>query len=842
MNTLILRGISRPRLALASAFAGLSLTLAGPASAGLTISPSTIANDYVGSLDLTVTGLDNAGQTVVIEEYYDADGSGTITGPDVLLRKFSVTDGLVTSIGGQRNLNVAGDEDGAANSQILTRLLYSSNEIAGKIDGCHLFRVSPSGAGFTPFTASLIVTQKDYAGSGVSGTILGGSPQVGQVGALVLLVAGGPDGDLRAITVAGLGGNYSLKAPAGSYQILAAKAGFVVNANTAPTATVTAGAFSSGQNVALTPGTRTISGRARDATSLAGVPGLPLLGQSQTGFIALVLADGNGDYVSAATADPWQFNLDGPSLARSGLLGFKITESSSVSVSGFNLDFPRATALIYGRLKTAANVAIPFTEVTSQTNGVPDYRSTAISNANGDYSLGTVPASWRVNSSPAGFLVSEESVVVNTNGSAVLQNLVAYPITAHLRGQIRDNHNNPVPNVVILAIDPNNMSGGAGIGAQANADASGNFDLGVFGGGGASTRAWQLQLNQNNSPGQFVSTSPVFQVQDGVDINGITYLVYVVTAHLRGQVLDENNSPIGNVNVFAGANNGTINTGTSADAAGNFDIALFGGTWTLGLSNINGLGLIPQDFSTVVTDGVDQNGLIFRARHSTTTITGTVRGANNAPIAGVIVAGSSTVSGAAFGSSTATDAGGNYSIPVFSATWGVSVNGADLASRGFQTVASQNAFVGGSSVVLNFVATPSTFSGWGSQYFTPAELGNSAISGGLADPDGDGINNVLEYAFHLNPRSADPSGLPKAGTLPISGGVGPYVTITYTRLIGATDLQYVVQESTTLTNGWSSASVTEDILTDDGVTQTVRAKVLQSGAKKFLRLNVTKAP
>ena len=37
---------------------------------------------------------------------------------------------------------------------------------------------------------------------------------------------------------------------------------------------------------------------------------------------------------------------------------------------------------------------------------------------------------------------------------------------------------------------------------------------------------------------------------------------------------------------------------------------------------------------------------------------------------------------------------------------------------------------------------------------------NSAISGDFADPDDDGIANLLEYALHLDPNVADVTGLP----------------------------------------------------------------------------------
>ena len=43
------------------------------------------------------------------------------------------------------------------------------------------------------------------------------------------------------------------------------------------------------------------------------------------------------------------------------------------------------------------------------------------------------------------------------------------------------------------------------------------------------------------------------------------------------------------------------------------------------------------------------------------------------------------------------------------------------------------------------------FAAWQKLYFTPTQIGNLALSGPLADYDGDGISNVLEFALHLDP-------------------------------------------------------------------------------------------
>ena len=683
--------------------AAVLLTVAGllcanSATASLTVTPGTIANDYTGPLDLNITGLDSAGQTVVIEEYIDADNSGTINAGDILIRKIQVTDGQTTSIAGQRNLNIPGDEDGVANGLIHTRLLISGRDPLDKVDGHYIIRVSPSGPGFTPFTASLTVTQKDYSGSGISGS-------TGQAGAVVLLQIAGPDNGTFAITRADALGNYSLKLPAGTYQPIATKTGFVFNAGTGPVVTVTSGSFANNKNLTLVASTRTISGAIRDATTHTGLPAVAMEGMSQGGFVSVAFADSSGNYTLDANTGTWKIQFAEQFIAELGYVNFKTSDNSAGNVTGFNVDLPRVTSLIYGTLKTPANIPLPYFDISANTNGTPAYKTSGVSDANGNYTLGATIGDWQIQFQPTGYVTLGQNVVVNTNGSAVSQNITANPITAHLRGQIRDSHNNAVGNVSILAYDPAITNGSNYLNSFATSDVNGNFDIGVFGGGGTTTKQWGLQLNiGNNGTPNFISTQASFNVQDGVDINGITYLVYAVTTHLIGQVLDENNAIIGNIAIWASLNpNGFASSGSNVDGSGSFNIPVFGGNWNLGLSNITGLGLIPQDSSVTVADNVDQNNLVFRARHANQTITGSVKGNGNVAIAGINVQATTTLGGTSYSSFTTTDSGGNYSLPVFSSTWSVNVDGGALASQGYQPVSNQNVFVSANVTGINFV-------------------------------------------------------------------------------------------------------------------------------------------
>jgi hypothetical protein len=127
---------------------------------------------------------------------------------------------------------------------------------------------------------------------------------------------------------------------------------------------------------------------------------------------------------------------------------------------------------------------------------------------------------------------------------------------------------------------------------------------------------------------------------------------------------------------------------------------------------------------------------------------------------------------------------------------------------------------------------------WQASHFTAAERADATISGDTADPDQDGIPNLLEYALGLDPRQADVGGLPTAG---MQDG---YLTLTYHQNKEATDINYVVEACGDLMlAGWSTNGLSEirrvDSSTYWGVT--VRDSVSVTNAmSRFMHLKVTK--
>ena len=136
------------------------------------------------------------------------------------------------------------------------------------------------------------------------------------------------------------------------------------------------------------------------------------------------------------------------------------------------------------------------------------------------------------------------------------------------------------------------------------------------------------------------------------------------------------------------------------------------------------------------------------------------------------------------------------------------------------------------------------YGAWQMAHFNAAELANPAVGGDGADPDGDGITNLMEYALNLDPRTAGTQGMPIIGSTVVGGS--QYLTLSYRQVIGAADILYVPQVSGDLVNWNSGTGYLAPVSTTpsaDGSTQTVVVRDLtpMNGTnRRFARLSVTR--
>ena len=118
---------------------------------------------------------------------------------------------------------------------------------------------------------------------------------------------------------------------------------------------------------------------------------------------------------------------------------------------------------------------------------------------------------------------------------------------------------------------------------------------------------------------------------------------------------------------------------------------------------------------------------------------------------------------------------------------------------------------------------------WGTGYFSTDEI--LEMNWTTSDPDGDGLSNLLEYAFNLNP------GQPSLTGIPFIGEDNADLTLTYQKDISKPDISYQVEVSDNLV-AWPPAG--DVLVLTNGTIETRQANVPVSGGRRFLRLKITK--
>ena len=107
----------------------------------------------------------------------------------------------------------------------------------------------------------------------------------------------------------------------------------------------------------------------------------------------------------------------------------------------------------------------------------------------------------------------------------------------------------------------------------------------------------------------------------------------------------------------------------------------------------------------------------------------------------------------------------------------------------------------------------------------------SGTAANTADPDGDGLKNLLEYALGGTPTDATSAPVPTAALLPAPSST---LTLTFFRALPASELTYTVQASSDLT-AWSDLAVNPGTVGQD---ITVTDSPPAGASRRFLRLKV----
>jgi hypothetical protein len=150
--------------------------------------------------------------------------------------------------------------------------------------------------------------------------------------------------------------------------------------------------------------------------------------------------------------------------------------------------------------------------------------------------------------------------------------------------------------------------------------------------------------------------------------------------------------------------------------------------------------------------------------------------------------------------------------------------------------AGTSGYVVADAVKFVLLEAPPGFEAWRMEKFDAAELADTAVSGFHADPDGDGRENLLEYALGFEPKIAESAFSP---VLAVDGE--GCLTLTYNRPKHVTGVTYLVEVTEDLAGSWASDPVTETVVFEDDLLQTIRAAdsgIIGASSWRFMRLRV----
>ena len=471
-----------------------------------------------------------------------------------------------------------------------------------------------------------------------------------------------------------------------------------------------------------------------------------------------------------------------------GYVGSFMT-SPQVTVAGVNTNvtvpLTAASFTLSGAVvDTGSGQGVPGIQffVTSANN---DY-SALFTDALGNFSGGVINGLWQVEPSDSslslgGWLRTQSKVNVSVSGASVSGvNVAAIPGMALIYGTLKDDLARPLAGVRLSAGDSGNQ-----FEISTRTDVGGNFFLAVTNG------SWYLMADSAGSglPGGYILQPAQVPVTAGQAV--LTNLVArPATAYLVGVARDGNNNPISGGTILAFAGSGQ-NVTAQLGGDGSFVLPVWGGSWTVGLETQSAAShnVVGPQLNFNVTDGVSISNINYIAPVSTRTISGWVKTAANAPIDGIMLYAGAMINGTNYNAGTATDGGGNYSMPVLAGSWGVGVDSQGLAQRGYGVVLSQSVDTSAGNQTLNFVVgTPAL----GTLFFRHA-LGQVGEFGRSSTPTVHypvSIKNyraIFQVANDTNPPAANTvlftgppgSGLTNAPADPSFGAVQNGASVTY---------------------------------------------------------------
>lgn len=555
-------------------------TLLSYEAGALTLSLSTDSLDasFTGHVEATITNPGGTGG-VRLELVVDFNGNGSADATEAVVHQIQLTDGVRMMIGGVRNWNVSGDEDGAVNGTIQTRLRLAQLPEFGRLAGKYVWRATASegAAQEKAFT----ITQSE-TGQKISGTVTSNGSAAGYA-AVVLLDATVPDGEPVGGVFADSNGNYTVKVVPGTYMVIPTRVGLVTRLDDAAMVEVSAGQQRTA-NLTLETATRTISGVVRKAGGGAGLAGMQIFVEDESaGVLAIAVTGTNGQFSIPVLPGIWMVEVSERQLISHGLLGPSEDQHATTSAGNAEnvvVELSEPTALIHGTLKTVNNQPLAAIGIRAWKSPL---EASGLTDAEGRYVVGVGAGQWWLAADEdqmqaLGLFVNGPLVTI-VAGQAVETNLVATPLNATISGRLIDANGAGIADAT-LVVQPEPFQGGSAVYPVTEAD--GSFQAVVYGG------TWNIAMECNEALARgYVNTYTNVTVAVNGTVSGVVPKLGNAMRQINGTVKDENLNAVVGIQVDAWANINGVNYYVGCgetDQNGTYLLGVMPGTWNVTVS------------------------------------------------------------------------------------------------------------------------------------------------------------------------------------------------------------------------------------------------------------------
>lgn len=564
----------------------------------LSVSPSSVDANYTGNIDATIGNLGGT-EATSLQLVVDLNGNGSADVTEPVVHQIELKDGTRMVVGGVRNWNVTGDEDGVLNGTIQARLRLAQLPEFGRLAGKYVWRATASEG--APQEKAFTVTQVD-TGQQISGTVTSNGTAVDHA-AVVLLDATKPDSEPVGGVYADANGNYTVKVVPGMYAVIPARLGLVTPLDDAAMVEVSAGQQATA-DLTLQAATRQISGVVRKTGSGTLLPGIQIFVEDENaGVLAIGVTGTNGQFSIPVLSGTWQVEVSDRQLISYGLIG--LGEDPQVSTTAGNaenvvVELSDPTALIHGTLKTSDNQPLAGVGIFAWKS---PFQANAMTDDEGRYVLAVSAGDWWLAGDEdqlqvLGYFVSGPLVAIS-GGQAVETNLIATRLNATISGRLIDGNGNGIADAT-LVVQPEPFQGGSAVYPVTEPD--GSFQAAVYGG------TWNIAMECNEALVRgYVNTYTNVTVAVNGSVSGVVLKLGNASRQITGTVKDEGLSAVVGIQVDAWANVNGVNYYVGCaetDQQGAYVLGVLPGIWNV---NVSGFELEQRGYEGTPTQQATVN-------------------------------------------------------------------------------------------------------------------------------------------------------------------------------------------------------------------------------------------